>query len=90
MDWLSVSRGDQPLIVSIPHSGTEIPPEIEARLVSIERARVDADWWVHRLYGFQSIFLYRILIVVIKPGLCPVYDTYNFIVIQIIRQRTTC
>lgn len=54
MDWLSVSRGDQPLIVSIPHSGTEIPPEIEARLVSIERARVDADWWVHRLYGFAG------------------------------------
>ena len=25
-------RGDAPLIVSLPHTGTEIPPEIEARL----------------------------------------------------------
>ena len=54
MDWLTVLRGDQPLIVSVPHAGTFIPPEIEARLVSPERARVDADWWVDRLYGFAE------------------------------------
>ena len=34
MDWLTVARGEEPLIVSIPHAGTEIPPDIEARLVS--------------------------------------------------------
>ena len=54
MDWLEVLRGDQPLIVSIPHAGTAIPPEIEGRLVSPERARVDADWWVDQLYGFAE------------------------------------
>jgi formiminoglutamase len=54
VDWLTVLRGDQPLIISIPHAGTTIPPEIEARLLSPELARVDADWWVDRLYGFAQ------------------------------------
>lgn len=54
MDWLTVVRGEQPLIVSIPHAGTDIPPEIEARLISPERARVDADWWVDQLYAFAE------------------------------------
>jgi formiminoglutamase len=54
VDWLAVSRGEGPLIVSIPHAGTEIPPAIAARLASPERARVDADWWVDRLYGFAA------------------------------------
>lgn len=52
MDWLTVERGEAPLIVSVPHAGTEIPPQIEARLVSPQRARKDADWWVHKLYAF--------------------------------------
>ena len=26
-DWLTVTRGDQPLVVSLPHTGTEIPAE---------------------------------------------------------------
>jgi formiminoglutamase len=52
MDWLEVARGDAPLVVSFPHTGAEIPPEIEARLVSPWLARKDADWWIHRLYDF--------------------------------------
>ena len=51
-DWLRVQRGDAPLIVSFPHTGTDIPAEIEARLVSPWLGRRDADWWVDRLYGF--------------------------------------
>jgi formiminoglutamase len=50
--WLTVHRGDAPLIVSIPHSGTDIPPEIESELVSGWLARKDADWWVEKLYDF--------------------------------------
>ncbi len=50
--WLHVHRGGVPLIVSLPHTGTEIPPEIESRLVSAWLARKDADWWVHELYDF--------------------------------------
>lgn len=52
MDWLQVTRGEAPLLVSFPHAGTEIPPEIEDRLVSPWLARQDADWWVERLYDF--------------------------------------
>lgn len=51
-DWLEVHRGDAPLIVSFPHTGTYLPADIEPRLVSPWLARKDADWWVHELYGF--------------------------------------
>jgi formiminoglutamase len=52
--WLSIRRGEEPLVVSIPHAGTDIPAEIEARLVSPRRARQDADWWIDRLYSFAA------------------------------------
>jgi len=52
--WLSVKRGDAPLIVSLPHTGTEIPGDIEGRLVSPWTGRQDADWWVERLYAFAE------------------------------------
>lgn len=51
-DWLEVHRGDAPLVVSFPHTGTELPPELEDQLVSPWLARRDADWWVERLYDF--------------------------------------
>ncbi len=51
---VEVRRGEAPLIVSLPHTGTDIPPEQEARLVSPWLARKDADWWVHRLYDFAA------------------------------------
>jgi formiminoglutamase len=53
-DWLELRRAGGPLIVSIPHTGTEIPPEIEARLVSPWRARKDTDWWIETLYDFAE------------------------------------
>jgi N-formylglutamate deformylase len=52
--WLTVARGDEPLIVSIPHAGTDIPAGLERRLVSPWLARKDADWWVDRLYDFAG------------------------------------
>lgn len=52
MSWLQVHQGDAPLIVSFPHTGTDLPADIEARLVSPWLARKDADWWVHQLYDF--------------------------------------
>ncbi|HTQ14527.1 MAG TPA: N-formylglutamate deformylase [Rhizomicrobium sp.] len=51
-DWLTVARGEAPLIVSLPHTGTEIPGGIEARLVSPWLARKDTDWHVEKLYDF--------------------------------------
>jgi formiminoglutamase len=52
--WLHIQRGDAPLIVSLPHTGTDIPLFIYARLVSPWLARKDTDWWVHRLYDFAA------------------------------------
>jgi len=52
--WLTLRRGTAPLIVSLPHTGTEIPPSLEQRLVSPWLARKDADWWIERLYDFAE------------------------------------
>jgi formiminoglutamase len=54
MSWLTVRRGQAPLIVSFPHTGIAIPEEFESRLVSVWRARKDADWWIDRLYDFAE------------------------------------
>jgi N-formylglutamate deformylase len=54
-DWLTVIRGEAPLVVSLPHTGTELPPEYERGLVSSWLARKDADWWIERLYDFASL-----------------------------------
>jgi N-formylglutamate deformylase len=51
-EWLAVHHGDAPLIVSFPHTGTEIPPDIESTLASPWLARKDADFWVDVLYDF--------------------------------------
>ena len=47
--WLTVRRGDAPLLVSLPHTGTDLPPELLGRLVSPWLSRKDADWWIDRL-----------------------------------------
>jgi len=53
-DWLHLTRGEAPLVVSIPHAGTIIPSDVEARLVSPWLARKDADWWLEQLYAFAD------------------------------------
>jgi formiminoglutamase len=53
-DWLQIHRGDAPLIVSFPHTGTDIPADIDERLVSPWLGRRDADWWIHLLYEFAQ------------------------------------
>ena len=54
MNWLSVVGGNAPLLVSLPHTGTEIPPAIAERLASLPLARNDTDWWIDQLYGFAT------------------------------------
>jgi formiminoglutamase len=53
-DFIELTRGDAPLLVSMPHTGTDIPPEIEAELASPWLARKDTDWWIDRLYDFAA------------------------------------
>ena len=52
--WLQVTTGTSPLLLSIPHSGTEIPQGVAAGLVSPFVATCDTDWWVERLYDFGA------------------------------------
>jgi formiminoglutamase len=35
----------------MPHTGTDIPPPLHSRFVSLWRARRDTDWWIERLYA---------------------------------------
>jgi N-formylglutamate deformylase len=49
---VAVTRGSAPLIVSIPHTGIDIPAEIETGLISQWLARKDTDWWIDKLYAF--------------------------------------
>jgi formiminoglutamase len=53
-DFIELKRGDAPLLVSMPHTGTDIPAAIEAQLVSRWLARKDTDWWIDRLYDFAD------------------------------------
>jgi N-formylglutamate deformylase len=53
-DWLEIRRGNAPLVVSFPHTGTELPPEVAAGLKSEWLGRRDADWWLESLYDFAA------------------------------------
>lgn len=52
--WLTIEQRAAPLLVSLPHTGTDLPEGFEDRLVSPWLARKDADWWIDRLYAFAA------------------------------------
>ena len=45
-----MTQGAGPLVLGMPHAGTEVPAEIFARLNAEGRTLRDADWCVERLY----------------------------------------
>lgn len=45
-------RGRLPLLISIPHSGTEVPHAIEHRFTAAGTSLIDTDWHVDKLYAF--------------------------------------
>lgn len=51
-NFLEIHRGTAPLVIGFPHTGTDLPPELEGAFVSPWLARKDADWWVDELYAF--------------------------------------
>ena len=51
-DWLEIHEGTAPLVVSFPHTGSDLPGELADAFVSPWLARRDADRWVHELYAF--------------------------------------
>ncbi len=50
----TLHRGSAPLLISLPHNGTEIPADIAAQLLPRALATEDADWHVDRLYAFAK------------------------------------
>lgn len=48
--WLHIARNNAPLIVSLPHTGTEIPAPFADDLASPWLALKDTDWWIEQLY----------------------------------------
>jgi len=53
-ETFTLTSGRVPVIVSFPHDGVEIPPEIEARMTPAALERPDTDWHVARLYEFVA------------------------------------
>ena len=51
MSGFSLQRGSVPLLVSLPHDGTELPAVLAARMTPAARALPDTDWFVGRLYA---------------------------------------
>lgn len=49
--WLHVHRSDTPLILAMPHGGTELPDSLEEAFRSPWLARRDADWHIKALYS---------------------------------------
>jgi len=49
---LQFIEGDTPLLISVPHCGTEIPDDIAARMTAAALVRPDTDWHVEKLYDF--------------------------------------
>ncbi|WP_180898422.1 N-formylglutamate deformylase [Martelella soudanensis] len=49
-DPVIVKKGISPVILGLPHTGTHVPPDIEARLNDNGRLLADTDWHVDRLY----------------------------------------
>lgn len=51
-DIYTLQRGTTPLLVSLPHAGTHIPPVIADRLQPRALQVEDTDWFLDRLYAF--------------------------------------
>ena len=54
MTLFTLRRGNAPLILSMPHAGTEIPGEFAGVFVSDWLARRDTDWHLPLLYSFAA------------------------------------
>ncbi len=50
MSLIEVTKGDSPLVLGLPHTGTEIPEDVWNGLNTRGRALADTDWHIDRLY----------------------------------------
>jgi N-formylglutamate deformylase len=47
-------QGTRPLLISMPHVGTHVPPALAARFTDEARHVPDTDWHLERLYDFAD------------------------------------
>ena len=52
MAIFTLHRGTAPLLISLPHDGSDIPDALAARMTPEARRAPDTDWHVSRLYAF--------------------------------------
>jgi N-formylglutamate deformylase len=52
METFRLHRGTTPLLISLPHDGSEIPESLAETMVASARTAPDTDWHVSRLYDF--------------------------------------
>ena len=50
MSFLEITRGDSPVVLGLPHTGTDLPDGIGDALNDRGRALADTDWHIHDLY----------------------------------------
>lgn len=50
----TLHRGQGPLLVSVPHAGTWLPPELRPRFTEAALAVEDTDWHLDQLYAFAT------------------------------------
>lgn len=51
-DIFTLYRGCRPLLVSVPHAGTDIPQWLQPRYVARALAAEDTDWFLDQLFSF--------------------------------------
>ncbi|MGR3616298.1 MAG: N-formylglutamate deformylase [Paracoccaceae bacterium] len=47
---IEVTQGTSPLVLGLPHTGTDVPADVWDRLNEVGQALADTDWHIHDLY----------------------------------------
>ena len=50
MSDIQIQRADGPLVLGLPHTGTDVPADVAGALNETGHALADTDWHIHHLY----------------------------------------
>ena len=50
MNFIEITKGSAPVILGLPHTGTDLPADVRNALNDTGKAIADTDWYIHRLY----------------------------------------
>lgn len=57
---IEVTQGSGPIVLGLPHTGTDVPPEVWEGLNDTGRALADTDWHIDRLYRDLGLDMTRV------------------------------